>query len=682
MTKKKDRIVTFILVVIIIILVNAIINQFTPILDLTKNKIYSLSNESKILVKNLKEPMSVKFFVTPNIPPPFSTYEKYVKDLFEGYKLAGGRNLSFEVIDASKNSQLANQYNINPTQISVLERDQTQTKLAYMSLAFIYGDSIETMPFIQSSEGLEYNIDIIIKKMIDKNDKLTRLENNLNVYYISSDEIYSLLPIGSIELIPDSIMQAIVEANKNLMNKVKFVHINMNNPTPEYEELLKKLNVKKVKWEDIKDNNGNIIAKNGSAYFSLILENGDDIRELDNSYIIYGAFDEIKTDILKNIDSMLGLNATIGYVEGHNEANYITIPPQFGGNPNDAYNSVSEYVSEIEANYNFQSININNGIPSNIDALIVIGSKTEFSDYELYKLDQFIMSGKPILFLLNGVDINQDNDQMYTTQTIIPLNNRLNEILNNYGFIIATNIIFDDNAYKAQLQQGMPEQKMYYIPLIATENINIKNDITKSINLMLTPMSSEILINTNNVDVKITPLIYTSDKSWVETNDLSSLMTGLPTDKDKLSKRLLAATFEGKINSAFDGKDIPISEDKQNNININRINSTTSGKILVVGSYEMAKNTAYAANKIILMNFVDYMVGNTGLMDIRRKGAIFNPPFSVGENVKLFIRVINIIMLPIAIIIFGFLLWKYDKERRKKIFEKFNNDGLDNNVKE
>ena len=267
MTKKKDRIVTFILVVIIIILVNAIINQFTPILDLTKNKIYSLSNESKILVKNLKEPMSVKFFVTPNLPPPFSTYEKYVKDLFEGYKLAGGRNLSFEVIDASKNSQLANQYNINPTQISVLERDQTQTKLAYMSLAFIYGDSIETMPFIQSSEGLEYNIDIIIKKMIDKNDKLTRLENNLNVYYISSDEIYSLLPIGSIELIPDSIMQAIVEANKNLMNKVKFVHINMNNPTPEYEELLKKLNVKKVKWEDIKDNNGNIIAKKWKCIF-------------------------------------------------------------------------------------------------------------------------------------------------------------------------------------------------------------------------------------------------------------------------------------------------------------------------------------------------------------------------------------------------------------------------------
>ena len=82
MTKKKDRIITFILVLIIIILINAIINQFNPSLDLTRDKVYSLSKESKTLIKNIKEPMSVKFFITPNLPPPFSTYEKYVRDIF------------------------------------------------------------------------------------------------------------------------------------------------------------------------------------------------------------------------------------------------------------------------------------------------------------------------------------------------------------------------------------------------------------------------------------------------------------------------------------------------------------------------------------------------------------------------------------------------------------------------
>ncbi|KLI31857.1 Gldg family protein [Brachyspira hyodysenteriae] len=676
MTKKKDRIITFSLIVVIIILINAIANQFTPMIDLTKDKVYSLSKESKNLVKNLKEPMSVKFFVTPNLPPPFSTYEKYIKDLFEGYKAAGGKNISFEVIDASKHGDLASQYRINPTQISVLEKDQTQTKVAYMGLSFIYGDSIETIPFVQSTEGLEYNIDTIIRKMMDKNDRLARLENNLNVYYVSSKEIYDLLPIGAMELIPDSIMQAVADANKDLMNKVRFINVDMSNPTAENEELLKKLNVKKIEWDDIKDPNGNIVANKGSAYFSLILENGDDIRQLSTSYILYGAFDEIKNEISKNIDSMLGLKATIGYVQGHEEANYITIPPQFGGNPNDAYDSVSQYVTEIQVNYNFEAVDIAlNDIPSSIDALIIAGSKTAFSDYELYKLDQFIMSGKPVLFMLNGVQINQDdpNAQMYGPK-LIPVTNRLNEILTNYGFTVAENMIFDDNAYKAQLQQGMPEQKMYYIPLIASENINAKNDITKSINLLLTPISSEIVTNMNNTDIKVTPLIYTSDKSWVETDNFTSSMTGMPQDSSRLSKRLLAASFEGKMNSAFAGKDIPSSTNAQNNINsgINRINSTTSGKVIVVGSYEMAKNSAYEANKIFLMNLVDYMAGDSGLMSIRRKGAVFNPPYQVPETVKLFVRVINIVMLPVAVIVFGLMLWSSDKKRRQNIFEKFN----------
>ena len=676
MTKKKDRIITFSLVVVIIILINAIINQFTPIIDLTKDKVYSLSKESKNLVKNLKEPMTVKFFVTPNLPPPFSTYERYIKDLFEGYKSAGGKNISFEVVDASKHGDLATQYRINPTQISVLEKDQTQTKVAYMGLSFIYGDSIETIPFVQSTEGLEYNIDTIMRKLMDKNDKLARLENNLNVYYISSPEIYELLPIGAMELIPDSIMQAVSDANKDLMNKVKFIHVDMSNPSAENEELLKKLNIKKIEWQDIKDPSGNIIANKGSAYFSLVLENGNDIRELSTSYILYGAFDEIKNEISKNIDSMLGLKATIGYVQGHEEANYITIPPQFGGNPNDAYDSVSEYITEIQGNYNFEAVDISlNDIPSSIDALIVAGSKTAYTDYELYKLDQFIMSGKPVLFMLNGVEINQNdpNAQMYGPK-LMPVTNRLNEILTNYGFSIATNMIFDDSAYRAQVQQGMPEQKMYYIPLIAAENINAKSDITKSINLMLAPISSEIITNTNNTDIKVTPLIYTSDKSWVETENFMASMTGMPTDASKLSKRLLAASFEGKMNSAFEGKDIPASTNTQNNINsgINRINSTTSGKVIVVGSYEMAKNSAYTVNKIFLMNLVDYMAGDNGLMSIRRKGAIYNPPYQVPETVKLFVRIINIVMLPVAIIVFGLMLWSSDKKRRQQIFEKFN----------
>ena len=674
MNKKKDRIITFILVLVIIILINSIINQFNPSFDLTRDKVYSLSRESKTLIRNIKEPMSVKFFVTPNLPPPFSTYEKYVKDIFEGYK---SKNIRFEIIDASKNQPLANQYGINSRQISVLERDQAQTKIAYMGLAFLYGDSVETLPFIESTEGLEYNIDTVIKKLVDKNDKLRRLENNLNIYYIASPEIYELLPLGAATSVPDSIMQAVNEANQNLMNKVVFNNMDMSNDNEEAEEILNKLNIKKLEWGDIKDERGNLIVKEGSAYFSLVLENGDNIKELSTSSILYGDFAAVKDDILKNIDGMLGLKANIGYITGHGEPDYVDIPQEFGGNPNDRYNSFTEYLEEINQNHNFEIINITNeNIPSFIDALIIAGSQTPFTESELYKIDQFIMSGKPVLFMLNGFNIEESAYPAYGEPRLVLIDNKLNDILTNYGLYVASNMIFDENSYRSRNQQSGLEQRLYYVPMITTENVNSKNDITKSISLILSPMSSEVLINTNIDGVKITPLLHTSDRSWIETENIFTSMDRAPSDESRFSKRLLAAISEGRMESAFLGKEI--ANDGTNNnfgniANINRINSTSDGKIIVIGSYDIGKNSAYQANKIFLMNLIDYMAGDGGLMSIRRKGAIFNPPYQIPESLKLFVRVINIVVVPLVVIIFGLALWNSDKKRRKKIFEKFNN---------
>ena len=676
MTKKKDRIITFILVLIIIILVNLIINQFNPALDLTRDKVYSLSRESKTLIRNIKEPMSVKFFVTPNLPPPFSTYEKYVRDIFEGYK---SQNISFEIVDASKNQSLANQYGINSRQISVLERDQAQSRIAYMGLAFLYGDSIETLPFIESTEGLEYNIDTAIKKLLDKNDKLRRLENNLNVYYIASPEIYELLPLGAATSVPDSIMQAVNEANQNLMNKVVFNNLYMSSDNEEVEEILNKLNIKKLEWEDIKDESGNLIAKAGSGYFSLILENGDNIKELSTASILYGDFAAVKNDILKNIDGMLGIKANIGYITGHGEPFYLDIPQEFGGNPPEVnrYDLFTEYLGEIDANHNFEIIDTTTeNIPSFIDALIIAGSRTPFTESELYKIDQFIMSGKPVLFMLNGFNIEESTYPVYGEPQLVLIDNGLNNILQNYGLYIASNMIFDENAYRNRNQQTGLERRFYNVPMITTENVNSRNDITKSISLIIAPMSSEVLINTNIEGVRITPLLHTSDRSWIETENVSSSMEEAPSDASRFSKRLLAAISEGRMESAFLGKEITndgTNNNRGNIANINRINSTSDGKIIVIGSYDIGKNSAYQANKIFLMNIIDYMAGDGGLMSIRRKGAVFNPPYQVPESFKLFVRIINIVIVPLAVIVFGLALWNSDKKRRKKIFEKFNN---------
>lgn len=677
LTKKEDRIITFILVLIIIILINAIVVQFSPTLDLTNDSIYSLSEESKLMLKSLKEPMTVKLFITPNLPPPFSTYERYVKDLLTQYKSSGKGNFNFEIINATKDPSQAREYGIQPSQISVLEKDQTQTKVAYLGMAILYGDSIESIPFIQSTEGLEYRMSTLIRKMADKNDKLSRLKENLNVYLIVSPEVIKLLPPGSYETLPITVSEAITEANKTLMNKVAFN--NVDTKSKEGEEIIYKLDVPKMKWDDIKDNRGDIIVPKGEGYFSLVLQNGDDIKDLSTYPILQGTKEDLIKEITGGIDNILGLQATIGYVEGHGEAKYFSVPPEYGGNPNDTYDTISDYANAIQDTYTFLPIDISSKpIPSNVDAIIIAGSQSAFSEYELYQIDQFIMNGNPVLFLLNGVVINQDQmvQMGMAMPTLIANTNRLNDILPNYGLSVATNFIFDEEAYKASVRQGEPPQSIYYIPLILPENISSKNPITKSIKLMFTPLVSEILLNTNDKNVRITPLVYTSKKSWIEESGATFAPGTMfpPTDTNKFSRHLIAATSEGEMKSAFEGKSIP-KPDITNAVTLPikaSIDATLSGKISVIGSYEMAKNNAFTINNVFLMNLVDWMAGDSGLMNIRRKGVVYNPPYSITDFGRFVVRAINIVIVPLAVIVFGIILWNIDKKRRKDIFERFN----------
>jgi len=46
-------------------------------------------------------------------------------------------------------------------------------------------------------------------------------------------------------------------------------------------------------------------------------------------------------------------------------------------------------------------------IPANVASLIVNGPKTEFSDEELYKIDQFIMRGGNALFFVEHIEVKQ-----------------------------------------------------------------------------------------------------------------------------------------------------------------------------------------------------------------------------------------------------------------------------------
>lgn len=155
----------------ILLVLNLISTQLFTRLDLTEGKIYSLSKASRQLVRNLDDRLVTKAYFSKDLPAPYNSNARYLRDQLEEYKAYSNGKFTFEFVDPGSDSLLEKQaqsFQIPPVQVNAVEKDKIEVKKVYMGLVFIYEDKHETMPLIQSTAGLEYDISSTIKRLTSK----------------------------------------------------------------------------------------------------------------------------------------------------------------------------------------------------------------------------------------------------------------------------------------------------------------------------------------------------------------------------------------------------------------------------------------------------------------------------------------------------------------------------------
>ena len=165
-----------VLLLAVLVLINLIsINWFSRV-DLTEGRIYSLSPASKEAVKTLPDRLTVKCFFTKDLPPPYSSNSQFLKDKLSEYRAHSNGNFFFEFVDPADEQDLevqANSFQVMPIQLQVIQKEKIELKKCYMGVVFLYGDKSETIPVVQTTAGLEYDITSTIKKIIA--DKIPRV---------------------------------------------------------------------------------------------------------------------------------------------------------------------------------------------------------------------------------------------------------------------------------------------------------------------------------------------------------------------------------------------------------------------------------------------------------------------------------------------------------------------------
>ncbi|MDP2644380.1 MAG: Gldg family protein [Desulfobacterales bacterium] len=713
----------FIIYLVVIVLVNLAGASLFYRIDLTENQSYSISRASRKVVSGLSEPLTINVFFTRNLPAPHNNTERYLHDLLEEYALYANSYFNYRFYDVSpeeggitqkagENQELARNYGISPVQIRAIEKDEVKFQKAYMGIVLIHGDIIERIPVVTSPDGLEYRITTAVQKLSNKISALLKLSGKIRIKLFLSSSLKAVAPymrLNDLAGFPEQIEKAVHRLNTKNFGKLAFEYLDPSKD-PALEASAEKYNLMNLKWPEL--SNGKIPA--GSGSIGLLMEYGDKqvtiplirvfkIPLIGTQYEL-ADINQMEEIINKHVESLIDINEDLGVLASHGT---LFAP----ADPNDPMarqrqDGVTNFGQLSGENYTLKNINLKDDvIPESLNSLVIAGPTENFTDYQLFQIDQFLMRGKNLAIFLDAFKETAPTGQppMGRPQesAFLPLDTGLEKLLDHYGVRIRKSYVLDQSAYLQQMppQLGGGEQAIYFAPLIKNRNINKQLEFMKNIKGLITLKVSPLQLDAKRVQengIKTRQMFSSSANSWEMDRQINlNPMFIRPPEPGKEQPNLpLAYILEGQFPSYFQGKPVPektstsagppqsetkAQEDTLPAIDLSKIEGRGGflsrgkpGKIFVMGSSEMLKDNMLNPdvrhpNTLFIMNIIDFLNNREDIAVMRSKEEHFNPLNDVTAGSKTFVKSFNIAGLPVLVILFGLAVWFFRHARKKRI---------------
>ena len=272
--------------------------------------------------------------------------------------------------------------------------------------------------------------------------------------------------------------------------------------------------------------------------------------------------------------------------------------------------------------------------------LAIIAKPTEaFSDEEKQVLDQYIINGGKTIWLVDQV--NMEIDSLYNetgTNLAFPRDLNLNDMFFKYGIRIRPDLIKDLVATPIILETGEPgsgTQKVqlpWYLSPMIYPSQDANNPIVTNLDGIKFQFSSPIEPLKN--DIKKTILLQSSQYSkligapFEVSLRMASEELG-PKDFTGSGNYPVAVLLEGKFHSVYENRVLPFKDTSFKNIG-------KENKMIVISDGDVIKNQLdkdgrevelgldqrtgiLYANKDFMMNCVNYLLDDNGLINIRSK---------------------------------------------------------------
>lgn len=278
------------------------------------------------------------------------------------------------------------------------------------------------------------------------------------------------------------------------------------------------------------------------------------------------------------------------------------------------------------------------------DALIIAKPTRAYAELDKYKLDQYIMNGGKVLFLIDKLEATMDSASQ-EGYVAFPYTTNLDDQLFKYGIRLNLDLVQDGQSGKYPVITGEVDGKAQlqlmnwpFFPLI---NRYADHTITRNLDAVVTRFISTV-DTVKATGVRKTPLLFTSQYSrrisapvLVNINDVRK---NLKKEDFTLSYLPVGYLLEGKFNSLYKNRFVPAGADQKS-----FMEQSVATKLVVIADGDLARNdvnprtrqpqqlgfdpfSKYTfANQELLLNVVNYLVNGDGLITARNKEVKIRP---------------------------------------------------------
>ena len=365
-------------------------------------------------------------------------------------------------------------------------------------------------------------------------------------------------------------------------------------------------------------------------------------REIPINFIysnIPGSKEELINDAIENteyklIDGIYRITlqekSKIAFIKGHGELDVLEI--------NDLALALQDYyiVSQIPINHQLKALD-------EYKAIIIAAPDSTFDEMDKFIIDQYIMKGGRVLWLIDGALADMDSLQSKSDILAIPNDINLDDMLFNYGARVNKDLVMDYHSAQIPVKTGQvgnqPQFSLfnwYFFPTVANikghpivRNINdIKFEFASSIDTIAKPgIRKTILLSSGNYSRLLnTPSIISLNFLRIKADRSFFNRSNIP----------MAVLLEGSFTSLYKDR-IPDTISKDPDIRFTE--TSKPNRMIIIGDGNVAKNQVVFrqgkyipyplgydrytgimyGNREFLLNCVNYLLDEADIISIRNR---------------------------------------------------------------